>query len=302
MTLHPDAREWLSRATGIPAGEIALARMAGATSSSVYRIFPRGAPGRRYVLRIFDNREWLDEEPEAAAHEAAALIEAERAGFAAPRLVACAGTDAGFGAPVLVMTWVEGRVDLTPASFSEWLRGLAETLATIHRHDGAGFPWSFSSWVREETLAVPRWARSPAVWERAVAYWRRSRPAHHAVFIHRDYHPVNVLWSGTEVSAVVDWANACRGPGGADVAHCRVNLAVMYGPEAAEAFLEAYRETAGACAFDPYWDVDAVLDMCLPQPRYYEPWRLFGLGRIAQAEIERRVETLLAGALQRAGL
>jgi aminoglycoside/choline kinase family phosphotransferase len=98
----------------------------------------------------------------------------------------------------------------------------------------------------------------------------------HPSLHHRDYHPVNVLWQNGEVSGVVDWVNACLGPAGADVAHCRANLAQMFGVGVAEEFLQAYLERAGG-EYNPFWDVDSVLNMSWPQPRFYLPWNEFGL-------------------------
>ncbi len=153
--------------------------------------------------------------------------------------------------------------------------------------------------MRRAALAVPPWSKAPRVWERAIEFWLKAEPEARPVFIHRDYHPTNVLWSGSAaghsaVSGVVDWINACRGPAGVDVAHCRTNLAQMYGPEAAEAFLAAYLEVADGFRYDPYWDVDSMLDMSLPQPTFYEPWLHFGLDRIAAEESMRRNDDHLA--------
>lgn len=86
----------------------------------------------------------------------------------------------------------------------------------------------------------PRWSRKRRLWERAIDFALTTRPRIHEVFIHRDFHPTNVLWHRGAVSAVVDWVNACRGPAGVDVAHCRTNLALMYGAEVADRFLRAY--------------------------------------------------------------
>ena len=133
--------------------------------------------------------------------------------------------------------------------------------------------------MNRAALVTPAWSATPRTWERAIEFWLKTEPESRAVFIHRDYHPANVLWREDAVSGVVDWINACRGPAGVDVAHCRTNLAQMYGPEAADQFLDAYLDVADGFAYDPYWDVDSVLDMCLPQPACYAPWQHFGLGR-----------------------
>ncbi len=322
MIFRAETYAWLNRVIGAGGRSLAIAPMRGSTSSSLFRI---DHAGRRFVLRVLDNREWLAEEPDLASHEAAALDEAQKAGLSAPRLVAYAPDDVGFGAPVVLMTFLEGSIDLRPARFQTWLEGLAGELAAIHRHPADAFPWRFRSWVNRATLAPPVWSVAPSIWERAIEYWlgadqdltplppsselerpnpgeggRRVRTLSRAVFIHRDYHPVNVLWRGGAVSGVVDWINACRGPAGVDVAHCRVNLAQMYGSQTADQFLDAYLDVAGGFAYDPYWDVDALLDMCLPQPTYYQPWQHFGLGVVAPGEMRRRVDALLERVMMRA--
>ena len=48
-------------------------------------------------------------------------------------------------------------------------------------------------------------------------------------------------------------------------------------PRAADEFLAAYRDAADGFTYDPYWDLDSLLDMCLAGPSYYPPWQEFGL-------------------------
>lgn len=300
MIFGGDALRWLTASLGIGDGQIGVERIGWASSSSVYLVRGDDTPApRRFVLRVLDNLEWLTEEPDLAEHEAAALNEAQRAGIRAPRLVAYASEEVGFGAPVVLMSLVEGRIDLRPASFRVWLEALASELAAIHRHRVSSFPWHFRSWVKRDNLASPSWSTIPRVWEGAITYWHQSAPEFRPVFIHRDYHPLNVLWRGSAVSGVVDWINACQGPAGVDVAHCRSNLVQMYGVEAAEGFLDAYRAVAEDFAYDPFWDIDSLLNMCLPRPSYYSPWKAFGLGAIAPAESMRRVDAHMERVMMR---
>ena len=77
--------------------------------------------------------------------------------------------------------------------------------------------------------------------------------------MHRDFHPGNVLWLRGTVTGVVDWANACVGPSGIDVATCRWNLQVWAGEKAATSFLTAYEELTGR-PHDPYWDVAWLME------------------------------------------
>ena len=194
------ARDWLSRATGAAGRDLSIGPMQGSTSSSLFLVEnSRGAALERFVLRVLDNREWLADEPDLVSHEAAALDEAARAGLPAPRLVACAADDVGFGAPVVLMTFIPGQVELRPPDFRSWLAGLAGQLAAIHRHTADAFPWRFRSWVNRAALAPPSWSTTPRVWERAIEFWLDAGQGSNlsdAVFIHRDYHPTNVLWRG----------------------------------------------------------------------------------------------------------
>lgn len=294
MNFGADALEWLARTTGVAARHLGIVRMQGATSSSVFLIqCVSGTTSRRYVLRVLDNEEWLAEEPDLAAHEAAALEEARRAGLRAPNPVAYSSVDAGFGAPVVLMSFLEGRIVLRPADFQAWLDGLAGQLASIHRHTADTFQWRYRSWVDESALTPPAWTTIPRVWERAIERVLGTAPDARPVFIHRDYHPANVLWHNGAVSGVVDWINACRGPAQVDVAHCRINLAQMFGPAAATQFLDAYTRLADEFEHSPYWDVEAILDMCTPEPEFYPPWRDFGLGTIHPQALRQRVDTYL---------
>jgi aminoglycoside phosphotransferase (APT) family kinase protein len=263
----------------------------------------RGANLQRFVLRVLDNPGWLAEEPDLAAHEAAALEEADKAGLPAPKLVAYSAHDVGFGAPVVLMSFIEGRIELCPSDFPQWLRGLAGQLAFIHQHSANAFPWRFRSWVQKSTLMPPKWTRVAHLWEQAIEVVLGLEPGpepdNHAVFIHRDYHPTNVLWRQGAVSGVVDWINACRGPAGVDVAHCRTNLALMFGVAAADQFLDAYREVAPRFTYIPYWDLDSILDMCLPAPSFYAPWEEFGLSIIAPEILRQRVDAHLKSVMMR---
>src|SRR5207244_1514750 len=91
---------------------------------------------------------------------------------------------------------------------------------------------------------------------------RGERAASHAnAFIHRDYHPGNVLFQRNEVSGVVDWPNASVGAIEVDLGHCRHNLAALHGVAAADAFLDAYYAITGARTHDPYYDIVTLLDV-----------------------------------------
>ena len=292
MRLTPSARAWLANALDAAPDAIHLEKMTGATSSSVYAV--RATSGADAVLRLFDNSAWNIDEPDLAAHEAAALEEAGRTATPAPSLIAWSAIDVGFGCPCLLMTRVQGSVALTPSDPDAWTERLAFALAAIHSHPAEDLCWSYFPWFDPSTAVVPAWSPKPTTWQSAIEIARRPAPETPTVFIHRDFHPVNVLWQDGQVSGIVDWVNACRGPASADIAHCRSNLAFMYGPAVADQFLGAYELASPGFRHDPYWDIVSILDWSLPRPTPYRPWAEFGLPGITETLMEARAEAFLA--------
>jgi hypothetical protein len=66
----------------------------------------------------------------------------------------------------------------------------------------------------------------------------------HAVFIHRDYNPGNVLWTRHAISGIVDWQTTSVGPPSVDVGHCRSNL-LRYGQPVVEWFTTLWEQASG---------------------------------------------------------
>lgn len=251
------------------------------------------------VLRLFTNVDWLQDEPDLAEHEAAVLIKAQKAGLPAPELIAYAPDDTECGTPAVLMSFIEGKIELRPDDFENWLTQLAERLAEVHRVSADDFRWEYFSWTEKNGLKPPIWSKHPELWERAIEMGLSEPPAHEPVFIHRDYHPTNVLWSSGKLCGIVDWVNGCRGPASVDLSHCRGNLVNMYGPLIAEKFLTAYRRVVGpGFVHHPYWDIDSILDG-LPEPGYYPPWQDFGLGRIKQDVLRARQDEYLKTIMSR---
>ena len=293
IAFNADALDWLALSTKIPLDSLQISELAGANSSAVYAVENARKPkNRQFVLRVFTDEQWLQREPDLPFREALGTKEAKYCDIIAPRLINFAVHEVGFGAPAVLMTRLNGNVELRPADLSDWCAQLADTLAKIHRHKPKYFGWSYASWVDEDDLRVPAWTTQPELWQRAIEFWRAGPPQENPVFTHRDYHPCNILWKNGKISGVVDWVNACVGPRGVDVAHCRVNLAVLFGVKVADDFRDAYLEIAGG-AHHPYWDVASILDFSLPQPEFYRPWSEFGVESFSAHEMAQRLEIYL---------
>jgi len=257
----PDvALDWVVAAVGADS-VIEVRPLEGGRSSAVHLLTLQGRSGarvpvvlRRYVL------DWVTEEPWAPGNEARILRRLAKTAVPAPQLLA---SDDGraTGTPATVMSVLPGRVVWRPSDRERWLRRLAEMLPLIH---AVPVTADLSAWAPYEPipdLVPPPWSRHPRAWERALELYAGVAPPSDRVFLHRDYHPGNVLWSGGEVSGIVDWVGGCAGPPEGDVAHCRVNLAGAAGMDAADQFLAIWQGLTGRADYHPYFDLTAVVSM-----------------------------------------
>jgi aminoglycoside phosphotransferase (APT) family kinase protein len=299
--LSEAVRRWIAASVGAAARLDAVRSLAGATSATLYAIdVTHRGRALPLVLRLFTNRAWLAEEPDLARHEAAALRMAAAAAIPTPELVACDATGEACGVPAILMTRLPGRVILLPEDMDTWLRGLADVAATLHAIAAPAFPWRYRPYNDLAALEVPDWSAQPDLWRRALAIIKTPVREEGWRFIHRDYHPVNILWDAGQ-PGIVDWPNACRGPLGADLGHCRANLALLHSPTIADRFLAAYRAATGAALDDqPYRDLLALADMFLPgPPEVYFGWTAHGVAGLTDRLMLQRVEAYLAGVLAR---
>ena len=299
MRLSEATRRWIETVTG---GTIdRVTRLQGATSSLLDAVEIRAVDGTHVlVLRRFVNEDWTKAEPDVAVREARSLQHAVRAGLPSPKLVAVDADGSHCGVPATLVTKVAGDVVLEPSDWKSWLRGLVAAASRIHRVDAAGFPWKYRRYNERETLSVPAWSTQPEAWKTAIDIVRAPQPAYRECFIHRDYHPSNVLWRNGEVSGVVDWVNGCRGPAGIDVAWCRHNLANLHSVRMADEFLDAYIAEAGSdFEYDPYWDLMSVVELLPGPPVMYEGWRAGGVRAISAAQMAERVDAYVASVVAR---
>jgi aminoglycoside phosphotransferase (APT) family kinase protein len=207
------------------------------------------------VLRRYENAV-VDELPTAIACEAQAL-KAARAVLSdlVPEPVAHDATGARSGCPSLIMTYLPGN----PVIHDLDLRQIVEPLALLHsRAAPKDFP-RYRHWFDIDRLAIPHWTKSPETWAELIDAVGGGEPSAEHVFLHRDYHPGNLLWEKGTLSGIVDWPSSCGGPRGIDVAHARGNLALVDGVGAAEQFLRAYRQIVPFYDHDPWWDIADLL-------------------------------------------
>jgi aminoglycoside phosphotransferase (APT) family kinase protein len=257
------ALRWAASVVGAGARVRASQALAGGSSSAVHALTVEAAGGETHelVLRRFVREDWLAEEPDLAEREATALALVGDRGLPTPRLVGVDPDGDAVGVPAVLMTRLAGRVVWQPPDADEFLRRLAEPLPSIHATPvSAGTALPDYQPYPLKMRRPPEWASRPRAWMRAIERLDGPPPSQERAFIHRDYHPGNVLWQNGGVSGVIDWVNASVGCPWADVGHCRVNLASELGQPAVDAFVDLYRAASGRDDdYDPYWDIAAAI-------------------------------------------
>jgi aminoglycoside phosphotransferase (APT) family kinase protein len=251
-TVSEPARAWVHAVTGVRVARVR--RLPGASSTAVHGLWL--ADGHRLVLRRYLWPGFLQAEPVAPRREVDALSFAHEHGLAVPEVVAADpdGAAVGDGVPALLMTFLPGRALGAPD-----LHALAEVAAGIHAIEGGPAGHDYFRWYDPAALRPPAAATRLDLWEAAIGRWAGDLPPFRASFVHRDFHPGNVLWARGRATGIVDWANGCRGPAGCDVAHCRWNLIELSGVAAADRFLAAYEAVTGT-TYDPFWELGSVLE------------------------------------------
>lgn len=299
--LQAQSVKWIKKQLGETAEITSVKPLKGGTSSTLFELaVQENGNALSYVLRFFHKADWLKKEPDLAKHEADSLQFAEQAGFPVPHLIAYDESGEESGMPAVLMTKVPGAVILQPANDEKWLEGLAAALAELHQTKAENFPYNYFSYNNAFLLEKPKWSKRQNDWMRAFYIVAGSRPEAPECFIHRDFHPANVLWENGEISAIVDWVNACRGPAGIDVGHCRVNLAQMYGISVANNFLAAYQRHAGSLfTYDPYWDLVSLTDTLDGSPVVYPGWEAFGMKGLSDELMRHRLDDYLLSLLDR---
>lgn len=213
---------------------------------------------RRAVLKQVTNQRWLQERPDVVAYEGRVLELLSTTSIPVPRVLAIDEDGTEAGAPSLLLTWIDGTPAGEMVDPLVWLQRLAEVSAEIAVIEPPAWIRPFARYLEAVEAEPPRWAKDRAIWQTAVDIVNQPPPPSPQRFIHRDFHPWNVLWN-QRLAGVVDWSQASIGPIAMDAAHCRANLAIGFDAGVADAF-QLMWEAATGQAHDIYWDLVTCLD------------------------------------------
>lgn len=157
--------------------------------------------------------------------------------------------------PTSLVSWLDGRPDITPTDPGEWARELGRALAVVHAVPSerlAELPSVFDcGGGSQEILGGPLTTAVRSRWPEVVA-----APE---VLVHCDYWSGNVVWRDGRLAGVVDWSDASRGPRGFDLGWCRLDLVLLFDEQIADDFLAAYEAASGEAVIEMrLWDCWAV--------------------------------------------
>ena len=156
------------------------------------------------------------------------------------------------------MTELEGQPRWDGQPRTRWAHQLAEIAVAIHQLPRPE-PGTVRAYSRYKQLSYepPRWAADKRTWEQAMEIFHGPTPPAPECFIHRDFHPGNLLWQRSHLSGVVDWESASLGPVHVDLGHCRLNF--FYGtPDLADLLVRAWEQITGD-TYNPWGDIAAII-------------------------------------------
>ena len=179
---------------------LAATRVLGGADARIWRI--EESTGI-YALRVL-----RPEQARVAAREVAS-IQTAAGSISVPRIES---VGVWRDHPALLTSWCDGQLLIDALRATPWRAvrlGLAfgDVQARLHR-------LSPPPEVVAHTVSWQQWGHPDPALERLLTRIERRPPA----LLHLDYHPLNLLIAGTDVSGVLDWANARAGDPRADIA------------------------------------------------------------------------------------
>ncbi|MEY8013633.1 MULTISPECIES: phosphotransferase family protein [Mycobacterium] len=255
----PGVLAWVERQTQCQV--LAQQPLQGGQSAAIHRLVLDGRDDvilQRFVL------DWIFDETWAPANEALVLGLLADTSVPAPEMIAADPQGQDTGVPTVLMTALPGTLVWDPPELDPWLDAVIDVMMTIHSTPAPQELRPWEPYAPEN--APPAWTGHRWAWERAVVAYHDARPSSDRVFVHRDFHPGNILWQQGRISGVVDWVSSCAGPVEEDVAHCRVNLAIHHGQTVADRFLQRWIHASGQSEYHPHWDLLTAVSMAGDMP------------------------------------
>ncbi|WP_443074284.1 phosphotransferase family protein [Streptomyces sp. NBC_01460] len=297
-------RSWVEKRLGDGQRIQAVERLRGGWTSDMRKLRVEGPEGREHlVLRSFVKPFWVRHADGLLSREAGVLRLLEGTDVPAATLVDVDPTAMHCDHPSLLMSLLPGSVRLDDRDAERRADALAEHLVRIHQVDvSAGTrPRAWQAWTSPERVTLPPYTARPELWHRAVDVIRQDPPAARPCFLHRDFHPGNVLFQGegddVRISGVVDWVETSWGPADLDVAHCSTALSLLHGVPLGMTFADRYAAAGGRLAEERaahlYWRIIDALAFAPDAEKVAVPWRELGRTDLTPDLLSSRIEDYL---------
>lgn len=303
-------RSWVAKA--LAAGERIedVARLRGGWTSDMRRLSISGPAGRRtLVLRSFVKPFYVRHAEGLLSREAAILRLLGGTDVPAAALVDVDATATCCDHPSLLMSLLPGTVRVDDHGAGHRADLLAAQLLRIHQVEVTAEtrPRTWQPWTSPERVTLPESTVRPELWRRAVDVIRQAPPAYDPCFLHRDFHPGNVLFDGdgddVRISGVVDWVETSWGPADLDVAHCSTALALLHGVSTGMTFADRYAVAGGRLAGENaahlYWRLLDALAFAPDAEKIAVPWRELGRSDLTPALLAGRLEDYILALFER---
>lgn len=201
------------------------------------------------------------------ATAAAALEVANQYALPAPRLMDADLQGVVAGVPTTLETIAPGTTTWPPPLSAERLRTAGAALACVHAVAMAPrehLPFRPRPIAVDDFAADRRSGRMPTTRLLRAAdelIATHGLPPGEPVYVHGDVWPGNLVWTGNEITALIDWKTAGVGAPGVDLCELRKQVAITFGPEAPAHVLDGWERATGTRARDvAYWDAVAALN------------------------------------------
>lgn len=311
--VRPLTLAWVSRHLEVGERVVGVEELHGGITAEMRRltIDTRDGGARHLVLRTFVDPYFVEHAEDLLHREADALALLADTDVPAPAPVAVDASAAHCEYPSLLMTHLPGRTVLADEGLEARVPLLARHLVAIHALCPADRPQEYQAWTTADAVVPPHGADAVA-WAAATDVIRKPAPRYEGRFLHRDFHPGNVLFDGPShdaaalrITGVVDWVQTSWGPADLDVAHCSTNLAMLHGPAWGLRFVEAYEEAGGVLAATAgerlYWRLLDALAFASDVEPVARPWREAGRVELTTRAVEGRLDAYVNSLLEALG-
>lgn len=270
---------------------VGCSRLAGGIDNACFRLDMRMPDGASGVFTLRRQRGWDSlPAPVKAEREWHVLELLQRLGVDAPRPVLNDSTGSISGHPGLILTYVEGSPNLTPADTEAWARELARPLAYLHTKSAGMKPNPYlpqsEEWIKKKDDGPSqRESTHPLageVWSKIRCEFGQLVPVTNCL-LHFDYYPGNTIWSGERLVAVIDWDGASIGDPAYDVAYARLDLCLQGRFEAADHFLDEYERLVARTVENLHYYELLVCLRAMSDPSDWLPgWNSYGMTLTAE--------------------